>query len=529
MTSRIAPLAPNGTFELRAAVGIATSAAVREVWAARWIAMLVLVLSASLVVTLRPITDPDIWWHLRTGQWIVEHRAVPVTDPFSGYGAGSPWVAYSWLFAVLIYGLHQALGHHGLLLYPLIGGLLVTSALMALVMRFEWRPPRAIALTALGLGAMAPVLMPRAYLFTVCFFIVELYVLLAVRETGRTRPLWILPAVFAVWANVHIQFVYGLAVLGLAVAESLIVRFVPSDRIARESVPLRPVLLTSGACALATLATPYGVEIYRPVIEIGSNRAVYDLIIELGAPAFRQPANWVFLLVALAAAFTVGRHRQLQVLPVALLAGGAYLSFATARDMWFLVIVSVAIIAMTWGDRRRPRPGLPWKSAVIGAVALLVPVLGLAIHRDLSETNLEAEVAKMYPVAAVEFVKERGYSGPLYNTFDWGGFLIWRLPQRPVSMDGRSNIHGDERVVRSYLTSLGHKGWDTDEDLRSARLVVLPAGLALTALLSRSPLYDVAYIDDVAAVFTRRDGGGDSASSPGGDTRQPVTTEGKRP
>lgn len=513
MTSRIAPLTPNEAFDLRAAVGIATSAA-REVWAARWVVMLVVVFGASVVVTLRPVTDPDIWWHLRTGQWIIEHRAVPVTDSFSAYGAGSSWVAYSWLFGVVIYGLYQALGHHGLVLYPLIGGLAVTSALMLLVMRFEWRPPRAIALTAVGLGAMAPVLMPRAYLFTLCFFTLELYVLLDVRETGRTRSLWILPAIFAVWANVHIQFVYGLAVLGIAVAESLIVRFVPGDRIARQSVPLRPLVLSSAACALATLATPYGVNIYRPVIEIGSNRAVYNLIIELAAPAFRQPANWVFLLVALAAAFTVGRHRQLHLFPVSMLAGGAYLSFATSRDMWFLVIVSVAIVAMTWGDRRRPRPELPWRSAAIGVLGLLVPVVGLAINRNLSETNLEAEVAKTYPVAAVEFVKGRGYPGPLYNTFDWGGFLIWRLSQHPVSMDGRSNIHGDERVVRSYLTSLGRKGWDTDEDLRSARLVILPTDIALAELLRRSPLYDLAYMDDVAAVFTRRDPEGHGGSSP---------------
>jgi len=513
MASHIAPLTSNDRFDLPATAGIATSVA-RECWAARWILMLVVVFGASIVVTLRPITDPDIWWHLRTGQWIVEHRTVPTTDPFSAYGAGNGWVAYSWLFGVAMYGLYQALGHHGLVLYPLVGGLAVTSALMLLVMRFEWRPPRAIALTAIGVGAMAPVLMPRAYLFTLCFFILELYILLDVRETGRTRSLWILPAMFAVWANVHIQFVYGLAVLAVAVAESLIIRFVHSDRIARQSIPLRRLLLVSATCTLATLATPYGVNIYRPVIEIGVNRQVYNLIIELAAPAFRQPANWVFLLVALAATFTVGRHKRLHVFPVSLLAAGSYLSFATSRDMWFLVIVSIAIIAMTWGDRRRPRPSLPWRSAAVGVVGVLVVVLALGVQRKLSETTLEAEVAKTYPEAAVEFIKNRRYPGPLYNTFDWGGFLIWRLPEYPVSMDGRSNIHGDERVVRSYMTSVGGKGWDADEELRSAGLVILPVDIALSALLRRSPLYDVAYMDDVAAVFTRRAREGHGESSP---------------
>src|SRR5436190_21749859 len=57
---------------------------------------LILVLPAML-----PILDPDIWWHLRTGQWIVEHATVPTTDLFSSYGIGKPWIAYSWLFEVL--------------------------------------------------------------------------------------------------------------------------------------------------------------------------------------------------------------------------------------------------------------------------------------------------------------------------------------------------------------------------------------------------------------------------------------------
>ena len=52
------------------------------------------------IFVMTPITDPDIWWHLRTGQWIVEHGAVPMTDPFSSYGMGKPWIAYSWLFEI---------------------------------------------------------------------------------------------------------------------------------------------------------------------------------------------------------------------------------------------------------------------------------------------------------------------------------------------------------------------------------------------------------------------------------------------
>ena len=54
--------------------------------------------AALLFIRAFYIADPDIWWHLRTGQWILEHHAVPLTDLFSLYGADKPWIAYSWLF-----------------------------------------------------------------------------------------------------------------------------------------------------------------------------------------------------------------------------------------------------------------------------------------------------------------------------------------------------------------------------------------------------------------------------------------------
>ena len=504
MSSKTIHLPVAGPFPVTPAVDVAAASATRTTWAARWVLMLTLVYGASAVVTVAPIVDPDIWWHLATGRWVVAHHAVPVTDPFSAYGAGAPWVAYSWLFGVLLYALHECLGHIGLVTYPVVGALAITSALLALVLRFEFRIPRALALTGVGVAAMSPLFMPRSYLFTLGFVILELYVLLVVRETGRTRLLWLLPPVFVLWANLHIQFVYGLLLLGLAVVES-VVGSVTRHRVVQRSLPLGPAIATAVACGLATLVSPYGLDVYRPAIDFGSQRLVYHLVIELGAPAFRLLPNWVFLGLALAAAFTLGRQRPVQLFPALAFIAGAYLSFATRRDMWFLTVLSVAIIATSWGNRSVPRPVLRWNGAVAAAVGVGAIVVGVAMSRSLSQATLEAAVARAYPTAAVAAVKERGYPGPLYNPFDWGGFLIWRLPEHRVSMDGRSTVHGDERTWQSFQTSMGHAGWDRDADLRAARLVILPLDIPLAELLRRDSEYDIGYEDDVAVVFTRRE------------------------
>src|SRR4029077_18800779 len=95
----------------------------------------------------------DIWWHLRTGKWIVEHGAVPVTDPFSSFGQGKPWVAYSWLFAVLVYGLYQCLGLYGIILYRAALGFAVAVAIHRFVAK---REPRFVVATGLaGLAVLA--------------------------------------------------------------------------------------------------------------------------------------------------------------------------------------------------------------------------------------------------------------------------------------------------------------------------------------------------------------------------------------
>ncbi len=91
------------------------------------------------VIALQPVGDWDIWWHLRTGQWVAAHGTVPTTDPFSSYGQGKSWIAYSWLFEVLVYELHQGLGLTGILLYRVVLALAIAVALHRLVARREPR------------------------------------------------------------------------------------------------------------------------------------------------------------------------------------------------------------------------------------------------------------------------------------------------------------------------------------------------------------------------------------------------------
>jgi GNAT superfamily N-acetyltransferase len=182
----------------------------------RRLLMVIALYAIPAVVVMRPVTDPDIWWHLRTGQWIVAHGAVPTTDPFSRFGLGRPWVAYSWLFELLVYGLYRGLGLGGILLYRVVLTLAVALSVHRLVAKREPRFAVALGLVGAALLALLPLMNERPWLFTILFSALTLDVVLDLRAGRSTRAAWLLPPLFALWANLHIQFVYGLFLLALA-------------------------------------------------------------------------------------------------------------------------------------------------------------------------------------------------------------------------------------------------------------------------------------------------------------------------
>src|SRR5207253_5651732 len=103
------------------------------------VVMLLGVLCLPVFAAVRPVLDADIWWHLRAGQWMVEHGQVTATDPFSTYGADRPWIAYSWLFEVGVYLLHQWLGLAGVIVYRVLLAVAVVAGFQRLASRCEKR------------------------------------------------------------------------------------------------------------------------------------------------------------------------------------------------------------------------------------------------------------------------------------------------------------------------------------------------------------------------------------------------------
>jgi len=470
----------------------------------RRLVILVLLYCIPASQAMVPFIDPDIWWHFRTGQWIFSHGQVPVTDPFSTYGMGKPWVAYSWLFEILVYALFTKLGLMGILVFTVS-----MSFLIALVLHGALRQARLPFIVevfpmAAALGAMSSLLSPRPWLFSILFFTVELFILFHVRRTGKIAPLVALPPLFVLWANLHIQFIYGLAVLGLFLMEVLLSQLpsLEGDKAVSAPSPLGRLSFLLLACLLATLITPYHFRLYTPILEYVGQTGAFQVVMELLPLSVRSLTDWLVIGLTIVAAFVLGWQRAWLPFPTLLLLMGTFLAFRARRDVWVLALAAVFIIS-EFGGFVRSEPSFSFTKVriICVIVVLTVAIYLIGLRRQISEQQLESVAERRFPVAAVKFINEKNFPGPLYNHFNWGGYLIWALPRLLVSMDGRTNLHGDQRIEQSFNTWSGLRGWESDPELMKARLIIGDVKYALISLMRTDSRFKLVYEDGVAAVF----------------------------
>lgn len=489
---------------------------------ARW----AILASVGIAIIQAGVVDADVWWRLGAGRWLVEHQAWPTTDPFSREGHTLTWLNYSWLFDGALYEIYLALGPAGLPLFTALFAVAILASLYGLLRQVGVHPGLALLAMLLASMGLARTFAPRPWLVSMLLFIVELRLLYAARISGSVIPLYWLWPLFAVWVNLHVQFIYGLIVLIFALGEASLpdaCRRSWGLTVVRE--PSWPAWwLVTGGVFLATLVNPYHYHLYDVLFLYSGQIEKMDYLPEVRALAFRNDMDWLLLGCVLATTFRLGwlspwrnakNPRWVPIFEYLWFLFAIYVSFKSRRDLWMVQISALVLLFMprhllleTTEEKNADsleattsREGWRWMAA--GALAVVGVVLGVALNG--TNQPLRERLAKEYPAAAVAFIRENQCDGPLFNTFNWGGYIIWELPHLPVSMDGRTNVYGLARIGQSLRTWYGQPGWRDDPQLASARLVLAPRRAALTELLRGAPGWRVAFEDTLSVVFVAID------------------------
>ena len=458
----------------------------------------------------RNATDPDLWWHLRTGQLMLETHKLFHFDPYSFTKFGQPWVDHEWLSQILMYGLYWFAGWGGLIS---AFAALITLAFLIVFLRSKGKPFVAGTMTVWGAIASVPSFGVRPQMFTLFLASLLLYVL--ERSEERVRLLWWIPALMVFWVNLHAGYALGIAFLLIfLLGDGLELALGHTQT--REAILMRMktlAMVTTAAIVVVPLG-PYGRAMYRYPFETLNSRAMLAYIGEWQSPDFHQGkylAALCLLLACLAVpALSRGRLRARDLLLLACTAGAALRS---VRHIPIFALVSVPLLSaliQAQFDRMKsspfdhPRPLTSTKLMV--NVVVVVGLLGFAAARVSSVVAQQGiSESKEFPAAAVRFLKTAQAPPPLMNHYNWGGYFIWRLyPQYQVYIDGRADVYGDtflEDFASTYYLRGG--SWRSGLERWGVRTVVLPPDAPLVTALSSLPQWKVVFSDRQATVLTR--------------------------
>ncbi len=480
--------------------------------------VVVVIFVGLFAMAARTPADTDMWWHLGTGRAIVTTGRIPQADEFSFTVRGQPWVNVQWLAQVGMYGVYRIGGD--VLLALLVAGLVVVASAFVYP-QMEGHPFLRAFTLVLAATASAVIWSPRPQMLSFALLGVTSYIVYLFKWKQINRQ-WVLIPMFVLWGNVHGGYALGLMLIGCVIAGEALNRVTGRGALP-EVLTWREIGLLVGAgvlCGLALLVNPYGLGTWALPFRTVSIKTLQGFIQEWASPDFHnlyeQPVLW--LLFALLAVTGLARRRW-DWTDVILVIVFGYSAFLARRNIapFALIIAPVlsrraqlvveavsAQVKLPASVRQELNPAL---TGVLNwlIVALVVVAALLKCAVALSPRMIDMGQRQAAPVRAVEWLKNASPRppGPLYNSYNWGGYLIWALPDEPVFADGRTDVYG-EFLLDYVKVMYVRPGWQDVLDRYGVRLVLTERDSFLAAMLATQPEWRLAYSDDQAMIYIRR-------------------------
>jgi hypothetical protein len=389
------------------------------------------------------IYDSDFWWHLKTGQYIVEHYRLPIPDPFAFTTARAPLayagedvtrnfnLTHEWLSQALQYLVYRAGGFGGIVLFRAA----MLAGLSAFIGAIAWQRRRSFYWAVAA--AFATAIMARPYALDRPYLVTFLLVAATIAILEYRRWLWLLPCLFLVWANSHGGFILGWIALGAYCAEAGWLTW-------RGGRPPAATYLwlVSAVSLAASILNPNGLRVLQVLLAYRQSYLQSGLE-EWSKPVWWRPSEFSFLLFG-AALVLLWRWRKVRPVDWMLFAAFAAVALSGQRNILFIGLVAPILIVTYF----------PWKPTVPGWIPLTAWIAGVLVALGWSTSSafqLRAAEWKL-PSGGADFLLSRRLPGPIFNTYEFGGYLIWRLwPEQRVFIDGRAL---SESVFKDYLRIL---------------------------------------------------------------------------
>jgi len=416
----------------------------------QWVGMGI-VMTLVVLFSLHTITsvNQDIGRHIRIGEIIWQEHSIPATNAFSFTAPDFPFINHHWLGSVFLYLGASFVGLKGLIivkaiLFALAFGLVIAAGHRKdLTLATLW-----ITILALFIAIERTDVRPEilSFLFLGWF----LFVLFRKHDS---RLIWTLPFIQMVWVNTHIYFFMGVAIFGAFLLGEIVrrgtVRFPEFKKFAFVGLSI----------VLATLINSAGWQGALYPLFIFQNYG-YS-IVENQSPFFLQAFNYPSLttnalfigitLTVVSFFYNVRKIRE-NIFSLLLFITTSILALTMIRNF---PLFALAVIPINLKNLREG--GFAWRNPLaLGATYIIMLTLGVSVvsNQIYAQAGLGRKFGLEVPEgaqAAVEYVREHSLRGPMFNNFDIGSFLIWKLPEEKVFIDGRPEAYPADFIQRIYI------------------------------------------------------------------------------
>lgn len=455
--------------------------------------------AGAVLVSFRPAYEPDLWWHLAQGREAASGALVR-TNLFSFVYRDYPQHYTSWLFDLGSYLLWTRAGGAAL---QMVQALLIAVALglTALACRVRASTAAAIAVCLFGWLIIEPRALPRPHVFSFAGFAVCVWLVERARAARSWRPLvWLVPLVI-VWANVHVECVFGIGLVGL---------FGLCEWIRPRTLPRAEALEVMGIAAIALLCTainPYGFGLLRYLYENAFVAQVLN-IAEL-RPPYLPNYRGFFVWVILGGMLALVRWRTVTLGEAATIAVFAVLAFRHLRLTPLLFFASAPLVARCIDELQRfgvDRRAAAATALVAVAVLSRVPVPELVRSLDAGSGALTPPA--LFSAPAMAFARERGLAGPAFTSLNLGGYVAWELyPSALVFQDARLQAYPASHFRGIMDASRSREGWAAITGGVDWGVLSLPRVNELSGVGQFDPVeWGSAYRDEAIEIVVRRSG-----------------------
>lgn len=448
--------------------------------------------------------DTDTWWHIRSGEYIAEHGTIPRVDPFSHTRGGEAWIDHSWGSQIAIYGVYNLFGgstapgdsgNIGLALYT---ATLATAGMAFVYLMCEGNVYVRAFMVVLGAAAAAVFWSPRPQMFSFMLGALLLY-LLHLYKRDRIDRLWLIPPLILVWVNLHGGFAIGFIFLFGTIVGEIAGNLLDSEDAHRRISwnRLKRVVIIAAVSILAVAVNPNELAMLSYPFRTVGIGVLQDFIQEWASPDFHQPQTWPFAFLLLGILGAAGlSSRRIDWTDLVLVVGTGFLALSAGRNIAVFAIAATPVLSRHvnalltdrgWQIHARrsvtPRMALfNWvllTLVLLGAMIKITTALGPSLVRDAQRDR--------FPVELAESLAVHPPPGKMFNSYNWGGYLMFAAPDVPVYVDGRTDLY-DDAFLRQYLDIVFiREGWAHELNAQEIGFVAIESDTVLSAMLRTEP------------------------------------------